>query len=147
MKLVLDTNIVLDLWVFRDARVAGLRAAIAAQEVTCVATVAMREELACVLAYAQIQPWLHRASLPASAVLEAFDAVVLLVDAPPQAAPVRCRDPDDQKFVDLALAHGALLLSRDRALLALRRKLPVAAALSAPPPPGSGPAVPSAGTA
>jgi predicted nucleic acid-binding protein len=34
-----------------------------------------------------------------------------------------CRDPDDQKFLDLALACGArALLTRDRALLELGRR-------------------------
>jgi predicted nucleic acid-binding protein len=48
---------------------------------------------------------------------------------PDQAAKVRasahlhCRDPDDQMFLDLALAAGARwLVSRDRALLHLRRR-------------------------
>ena len=42
---------------------------------------------------------------------------------PPAAAPsLRCRDPDDQKFIDLAVAAGARwLFTRDRALLALRK--------------------------
>jgi predicted nucleic acid-binding protein len=44
---------------------------------------------------------------------------------PPAGPPHRrlvCRDPDDQMFVDLAVATGARwLLTRDRALLALAR--------------------------
>jgi hypothetical protein len=36
----------------------------------------------------------------------------------------RCTDPDDQMFIDLAASHaGCLLLSRDRAVLKLSRKL------------------------
>ena len=35
----------------------------------------------------------------------------------------RCTDPDDQKFIDLALSlPGATLLSRDRAVLKLARR-------------------------
>jgi predicted nucleic acid-binding protein len=34
-----------------------------------------------------------------------------------------CRDTDDQKFIDLAVAQGATLLSKDKHVLALRRKL------------------------
>ena len=38
------------------------------------------------------------------------------------AGPLQCRDPDDQMFIDLALAQRARwLLTRDRALLALAR--------------------------
>jgi len=145
MKLVLDTNVVLDLWVFRDGRVADLQAAMAHREVTCLATPAMREELACVLSYEQIGTWMERARISAPQVLQAFDACMQLVEEPPL-APIRCRDPDDQKFVDLAVAHGAALLSRDRELLALRRKLTVANAFSALLPRKTGPAAPSAST-
>ena len=35
----------------------------------------------------------------------------------------RCSDPDDQKFIDLALRPAALLLSKDQAVLRLRRAL------------------------
>ena len=146
MTVVLDTNIVLDLWVFRDPRAGRLDAAIANREVTWLATRAMREELACVLSYEQIGARLQRANVTGEQVMQAFDRHATLVDVPPVAA-LKCRDPDDQKFVDLAVARGATLLSKDRALLALRRKLPVTDAFSAPPPPRSGPGGPSASTA
>ena len=35
----------------------------------------------------------------------------------------RCADPDDQPFIDLAVTHGALLLSKDAAVLGLTRRL------------------------
>ncbi|MBN8487205.1 MAG: PIN domain-containing protein, partial [Burkholderiales bacterium] len=36
---------------------------------------------------------------------------------------LRCTDPDDQKFIDFALACGARwLVSRDKAVLKLRRR-------------------------
>lgn len=39
------------------------------------------------------------------------------------AAPSACSDPRDQKFVELAVcAHADALVSKDRALLALRRR-------------------------
>jgi len=125
LKLVIDTNIVLDLFVFRDAAAVSLNAAIAGRQVQWLATPAMREELTAVLAYEQIAARLGVANIAASDVMQAFDEHVQLVEAPP-AAKVACRDPDDQKFVDLAVAHGATLLSKDKALLALKRKLPVA---------------------
>jgi predicted nucleic acid-binding protein len=34
-----------------------------------------------------------------------------------------CKDPDDQVFIDLAVARGALLLSKDRAVLVMRKRL------------------------
>jgi len=42
-------------------------------------------------------------------------------DLPP-AVGLRCTDTDDQKFIDFALAYGAALLSRDRAVLKLARR-------------------------
>lgn len=130
MKLVLDTNIVLDLWVFRDAAVAELAAAIAGKQVTWLATDAMRDELSAVLAYEQIGERMAAAQISCDEVLAAFDAHAVIVDAP-GAAIHKCRDPDDQKFVDLAVAHAATLLSKDAQVLALRRKLPVARTLTA----------------
>ena len=45
-----------------------------------------------------------------------------VVDEPSPAA-MRCTDPDDQKFIDLALRSGAsALLTRDRAVLKLARR-------------------------
>jgi putative PIN family toxin of toxin-antitoxin system len=122
MKVVLDTNIVLDLFVFRDRSVVILEAAIANKEVQWLSTVAMRDELASVLSYGQITARMTTADQSAPRVLEAFDRYATLVDAAP-ACKVTCRDPDDQKFIDLAVAHGAHLLSKDNEVLALRRKL------------------------
>ena len=133
MKLVLDTNIVLDLWVFRDKSVDTLRESIAGKQVTWLGTTAMREELACVLAYEQMVARMNAANTSAQQVLDAFDRHATLVDAAP-AAPVKCRDADDQKFIDLAVVHEATLLSKDAQVLALRRKLPVSRTFSAPPP-------------
>lgn len=122
MKLVLDTNIVLDLFVFRDAALAALHDELVRRKVNWFATPPMRQELACVLAYAQIDRRMSAAKLSAQQVLDAFDAHARLVEPAP-AARVTCRDADDQKFIDLAVAHGATLLSKDKQVLALRRKL------------------------
>jgi predicted nucleic acid-binding protein len=34
-----------------------------------------------------------------------------------------CKDPDDQKFIDLAAAHAATLLSKDAQVLTMARRL------------------------
>ena len=122
MKVVLDTNIVLDLFVFRDAAVDTLEAALANREVEWLATSAKREELACVLSYEQIGARAATAQVTADDVLRSFDAHAFIVESPPVSA-ITCRDTDDQKFIDLAVAHGARLLSKDKQVLALRRKL------------------------
>ena len=115
--LVLDTNVVLDLLVFRDPRTDGLRGALAAREFRWLATAAMRDELEHVLAYPNFA---QRAEAPQ--VLAAFDGQVEQVEVA-GVAPVACKDPDDQKFIDLAVAHRATLLSKDNEVLRLKKRL------------------------
>ena len=55
-KLVIDTNIALDILVFQEPKVAQLKADLAAGRVQWLATAVMRDELERVLAYAQIAP-------------------------------------------------------------------------------------------
>jgi putative PIN family toxin of toxin-antitoxin system len=119
---VLDTNIVLDVFVFADDAAKPVRTALEAGGLRWLATQAMRDELERVLAYAQIVPKLAYYELAAGDVLAAFDRHSEQVDVAAK-APVTCKDPDDQKFIDLAVAHGAMLLSKDRAVLALKKRL------------------------
>ena len=83
---------------------------------------AMREELARVLAYKQIVPRLAYYQRSAAHVLADFDRLVRLVDVAPKAHPT-CKDPDDQKFIDLAVAWRALLLSKDHAVISMEKRL------------------------
>jgi putative PIN family toxin of toxin-antitoxin system len=122
MKLVLDTNVVLDLLLFADAATPPLRAALHAGAAQWIATGAMREELARVLAYAHLQPRLQREGRSAADVLAEFDRLATPVPVAAR-APMVCKDADDQKFIDLALAQRAALLSKDRAVLKLSRRL------------------------
>lgn len=122
IPLVLDTNIVLDLLVFADPRTLALHQALDAQACQCLGTPPMREELWRVLHYPKLGTTLTRARLTPAQVLARWDSMVRLLDPAPRSA-LRCRDPDDQKFIDLALAHQARLLSKDLAVLALRKRL------------------------
>ena len=122
MLLVLDTNIVLDLLVFDDAVARPLKAELALGRVRWIATQAMRDELERVLAYEHIASQLRSRGLDAAGVLEGFDRDALLVPVAPRAQPA-CRDPDDQKFIDLAIAHRCVLLSKDAAVLAMTKRL------------------------
>jgi uncharacterized protein len=117
--LVLDTNVLLDWLVFRDPSTATLGHAIRSGAWQWVATTAMREELEQVLTREHL---LSRQSDPHFA-LATWDAFARPVGAVSIAQPgaMRCTDPDDQKFIDLALQLGAVLLSRDRAVLRLAR--------------------------
>ena len=69
MKLVLDTNIVLDLFVFRDEAVRGLRHDLADGKIQWLASPPMRDELAAVLAYEHIGARLCAANVSAEQVL------------------------------------------------------------------------------
>ncbi len=119
---VIDTNIVLDMWVFEDTTSQPLRDALESNHLQWIATEPMREELVRVLAYPQIAKSLAHHGRCAESVLAQRDRL-----AQPAAvaakAPVTCKDPDDQKFIDLAVVHAALLLSKDRAVLCMARRL------------------------
>lgn len=118
---VLDTNVALDWLLFGDARVRPLAAAIGAGRLRWHATAAMRAEFEQVLR----RPMLARREPDRERLLQAFDRWARLhppAAVPCAGAPLRCRDADDQGFVDFAVAIGARwLLSHDRALLALAR--------------------------
>ncbi|QKO23633.1 putative toxin-antitoxin system toxin component, PIN family [Rhodoferax sp. BAB1] len=120
--IVLDTNIVLDLLVFDDPATPPLKEALDSRQLQWIATPAMREELVRVLAYPHIAARLAYYQLGVDAVLAAFDRQVQIVETAPRVSCV-CKDPDDQKFIDLAVAHRALLLSKDHAVLRLKRRL------------------------
>ncbi|MDP1684008.1 putative toxin-antitoxin system toxin component, PIN family [Hydrogenophaga sp.] len=120
--LVLDTNIALDLFVFQDAATEALRTAVERADGAWIATAAMREELVRVLDYPQIARRLEAKARPAQDVLDAFDRFTRLVAEAPKAA-YTCKDPDDQKFIDLAAAHRATLVSKDDAVLCMAKRL------------------------
>jgi predicted nucleic acid-binding protein len=113
---VLDTNVVLDWMLFRDPSCASLAACIEGRLLRWHATLPMRNELAAVLPRPQLQAW------DGEQVLGGFDQWAQLTAAQPNASAPRCRDGDDQKFIDLACTLSARwLLTRDRALLDLAK--------------------------
>ena len=121
-RVVLDTNMVLDLFVFTDPATQALALLLERGALRWIAAPAMRAELARVLTYPHIAARLQAGANTAEAVLAQFDARVTLVPAATKAA-FTCKDADDQQFIDLALAHQALLLSKDRAVLCMARRL------------------------
>ena len=129
--LVLDTNVVLDLLVFGDADAQPVKQGLAAGSLRWLATAAMREELARVLAYPKLAPRVafHRGG--ADAVLRDFDRQAALVPEAPKAA-VTCGDPDDQKFIDLAVAHRCPLVSKDFEVLRMKKRLAQLEVLATP---------------
>ena len=120
--LVLDTNVVLDVFLFDDAAARPILPLLEQGALHWVSTPPMRNELERVLAYAQIQAKLGFYSLTAADVLAGFDRHAHMLEVAPKAR-FTCTDGDDQKFIDLAVAHRALLLSKDAAVLKLRKRL------------------------
>ena len=123
-RVVLDTNVCLDLFVFRGPRCMTLSAALQLGEYIAVTREDCRAEWLAVLDYAQL-------ALDAERRAQARDAFDTYVTCLPQselsarseARLPRCTDPDDQKFLELAWEAGAVaLLTRDKALLRLKRR-------------------------
>ncbi len=119
---MLDTNIVLDVFVFSDIRAEPIRQALAANTLRWLATQPMRDELARVLAYPKIVERLNFYALTADAVLKKYDQHAQIIEAAPKAS-LTCKDADDQKFIDLAVQHQALLISKDQHVLSMRKRL------------------------
>jgi putative PIN family toxin of toxin-antitoxin system len=120
--IVIDTNVVLDLLVFGDPAVQPLRDQLASGELRWIATRPMRDELERVLAYPQIVKSLAHHHVEPALVLAQFDAQVQWCDVAPKAS-VTCKDPDDQRFIDLAVVHRAQLRSKDKAILCMKKRL------------------------
>jgi putative PIN family toxin of toxin-antitoxin system len=124
---ILDTNVLLDLLLFVDPACAALAAALADGRLQAVCNDECAEEWRRVLGYRiwqldsnrqqalrQAHAQLHRRS-PATRTSEATDSHAHRLP--------RCRDPDDQKFLELAADAGAwALVSKDRDLLKLARR-------------------------
>lgn len=122
MRVVLDTNVLIALLVYADPRYAVLIQAWHAGELTVLSNEAVYAELKDVLE----RPQFSRLRSAASALAE-YSARVERVETNVVPDLPRCRDPDDQKFLALAASGGArVLITQDKALLALRRRVPFA---------------------
>lgn len=118
--IVLDTNVCLDLFVFRDPRWAPLMAALESGAVRAVTRADCRDEYRIVLHYPHLPLDDDSRQLAAAR----FDDLITVVapDSKPIRLPV-CTDRDDQKFLEIARdANAAILVTKDKALLKLGRK-------------------------
>ncbi len=112
---VLDIHVVLDFWHFDDPRTRRLRNQVQARELQVVTCDALDTEINDVLARST---FIHSRDKA----LQHWRALAVKVKVS-QPAPWRCRDPDDQKLLDLAVSSRArALITRDNALLALARR-------------------------
>ncbi len=120
--LVLDTNVVLDLFVFLDPRAQAVAAASLSPAWRWIASRPMRDELERVLTYVHILTHMNSSGIRADHVLAQYDARTHSALCAPRCSAI-CKDPDDQIFIDMAVQHGTVLVSKDKAVLALKRKL------------------------
>ena len=124
-RIVIDTNVCLDLFMFCDPRWQALMDGLRSGEIDAVTSASCRMEFMLVLAYEKMQ----LSAESQAAALQEFDQLIRLVDLPtePSASnaiklPI-CKDRDDQKFLELAHASQAdILITKDKALLKLARK-------------------------
>ncbi len=126
MRIVLDTNVWIDWLVFDDPSIVLLKAAQQSGSLHILTDEVCLEELKAVLAYPEFkldeaQRRNHLAQVDRCVVRHGNQRMELPVDLP------RCSDPDDQKFLTLARdASADWLLTRDKALLKLNRRLKAA---------------------
>ena len=123
LRLVLDTNVVLDLFHWSNVDAVPIMAALEGGRIECLADQRTLDELQRVLAYPQLK------LTPEMAVdrYQRYSRLVQLVDAGEAPPLPRCKDRDDQKFLELAARCGAdLLVSKDKALLKLRGRTKLA---------------------
>ena len=121
-RIVLDTNVVMDLFHFRAPALAPLMNAMTSGTVICLASERTLAELARVTGYKQFK----LGTTERQQLFDAYRVRVTLVAEPRQLPAVtrlpKCRDPDDQMFLELALVGQAnLLISRDNLVLKLAK--------------------------
>lgn len=123
LRIVLDTNVVLDLFHWANVDAVPIMAALEAGRIECLADARTLDELQRVLTYPQLK-------LTPEMIAERwarYSALVKVVadgEAPPLP---RCKDRDDQKFLELAArANADILVSKDKALLKLRGRTKLA---------------------
>lgn len=116
LRFVLDTNVVLDLYHWANVEAVPIMAALEAEQIECLADERTLAELQRVLTYPQLK-------LTPEMIAERYARYRALVSCIPEgeAPPLpRCKDRDDQKFLELAARAGAdILVSKDKALLKL----------------------------
>jgi putative PIN family toxin of toxin-antitoxin system len=123
LRVVLDSNVWIDILVFDDPATRPILAALEARTLEALIDPRCLRELTHVLDY----PQFVRLAVDAPAALATVARLTTLVeatlacDAPPLP---KCKDRDDQKFLELAQASGAhWLVSKDRAVLKLARRV------------------------
>jgi len=119
-SVVLDTNVLLDIFVFNDFRAIHLKQALIDRQVDTLATSKTLEEFADVISrplFCLEQEVQDRILSQWHSIARVLDDETLLI------APWQCQDPDDQVFLNLAYtAKPSLLISKDNEVLKLANR-------------------------
>ena len=117
-RLVLDTNVILDLLVFKDPSAEPLRLMLDAKIVDAVRSEASMLELVDVIQ----RPIFKLSQQEQEMIPQAWESLTrLLENTAIESAPFICRDLDDQIFLDMAYSiRPAVLFSKDLRVLELR---------------------------
>ena len=117
-RLVLDTNVILDLLVFKDPSTEPIRLMLDAKIVDAVRSEASMLELVDVIQ----RPIFKLSQQEQEMILQAWEGVTrLLENTAIESAPFICRDLDDQIFLDMAYSiRPAVLFSKDLRVFELR---------------------------
>ena len=112
---VLDTNILLDIFVFNDKRAVHLKQAIMDGIIQVITSQKTLLELADVLS----RPLFKLDEVTQASILTQWQSLAQMHDDSNLApAPWKCQDPDDQIFLDLAYQlRPTVLISKDNAVL------------------------------
>jgi len=131
LRVVLDSNVWIDILVFDDPHTRPIRAALESGALKALIDARCLAELTYVLDY----PQFARREVDKTAALATVARLTQFVEPPPaptdtataaeDARPLpKCKDRDDQKFLELAHAAKAdWLVSKDRAVLKLARRI------------------------
>ena len=121
LRVVLDTNVLLSLFVFADSRFLPLRHRLEAGELVALADERCLAEFRRVLAYPMFS--LDEASQEAAFAAYAERVERITTPEGQKAALPECKDRDDQKFLEVARDGKAdCLVTSDKALLKLARR-------------------------
>jgi putative PIN family toxin of toxin-antitoxin system len=124
LRVVLDSNVWIDILVFDDPHTRPIAAALESGALAALIDARCLAELTYVLDYPQ---FVHRKVDKAAALAVVARLAQVVEPAPPaeDAKPLpKCKDRDDQKFLELAHAAGAdWLVSKDRAVLKLAKRM------------------------
>ncbi|MCW5661402.1 MAG: putative toxin-antitoxin system toxin component, PIN family [Burkholderiaceae bacterium] len=120
-RVVIDTNALLDWLVFREPAAVALGSAIERRQWLWCATPPMLAEWRAVVQVPLAGRW--EANREHALTIDASQWVEMRAMPALPCATLECRDPTDQMFIDLALTcRPSWLVTRDRALLSLRRR-------------------------